>query len=214
MKQYINQVSEIWGLGSITVKNLSSKGQRAVHIIQTDGGNYILKFFPPKIKENLIIKYTESLRYLNTKNPKLAPEIIETFNGDLYSEINGQFAYLMEKIAGRPLQENIEDEYRLGQASARLHQFSDYNIPSCLDIDSIISDMKTKFAEYQFKSEYNKIIDSLPDFNKFKQTFIHTDIGPHNAMIADSNQVIFVDWDDAGQGSPYIDIGYPLITQL
>ena len=40
-----------------------------------------------------------------------------------------------------------------------------------------------------------------------------TYIAPHNAIIRDGS-IIFIDLDDAGIGSKYVDIGYPLIAQF
>jgi len=120
----------------------------------------------------------------------------------------------MEYIEGRQLKDNPHDEYKLGQLSAIMHSYADYNQSSCLVASERLHNMKNRFAEYPFKKEYDEIVNNLPNFDKYKQSFIHTDIRPHNAILDKNDNVLFIDFDDAGMGSPFIDVGYPLITQF
>ncbi|MCR5503887.1 MAG: phosphotransferase, partial [Lachnospiraceae bacterium] len=70
------------------------------------------------------------------------------------------------------------------------------------------------FRDREFVKEFDEILDELPDFEKLDQCFVHTDIGPHNAMIRTNGEVVFIDLDDAGIGSRYLDIGWPFIMQF
>ena len=45
------------------------------------------------------------------------------------------------------------------------------------------------------------------------QCFVHTDIGPHNTMLKSDGKVMFIDLDDTGIGSRYLDLGWPFIMQ-
>lgn len=54
----------------------------------------------------------------------------------------------------------------------------------------------------------------LPDFDAYRQCFIHTDIGPYNAMRDDAGRIVFIDLDDSGIGSQYVDLGWPFISQF
>ena len=46
------------------------------------------------------------------------------------------------------------------------------------------------------------------------QCFVHTDIGPHNTMLRKDGEVVFIDLDDTGIGSRYLDLGWPFIMQF
>lgn len=58
------------------------------------------------------------------------------------------------------------------------------------------------------------ILDAITDFEQLDQCFVHTDMGPHNTMLSKDDKVIFVDLDDAGIGSRYLDLGWPFIMQF
>lgn len=83
-----------------------------------------------------------------------------------------------------------------------------------IEVNALIENMYQRVHEYPFKKEYDRVVGSLPNFDEYKKAFIHTDIGPHNAILNKEGKVIFIDYDDAGRGSIYIDAGYPLITQF
>ncbi len=211
----LKEIENKWHLENIKyILRLYTKGKRTVDLINTNIGKYILKAFPVERGEHIIKRYTHALDYIGSKAIKLAPKIYPNHEKRLFSRIDNQYIYIMEYIKGRQLEETIEDEFKLGERSAILHSYHDYDVSSCLDFKERIYNMKRRFFEYSFKKEYDDIVNSLPNFNAYKQTFIHTDIGPHNALMDKEGNVIFVDFDDAGMGSPYIDIGYPLITQF
>ena len=70
------------------------------------------------------------------------------------------------------------------------------------------------FADRSFKKEFDEILDSLPEFESLSQCFVHTDMGPHNAMMKKNGEVVFIDLDDSGLGSRYLDLGWPFIMQF
>lgn len=70
------------------------------------------------------------------------------------------------------------------------------------------------FAERAFKKEFDEILDSLPEFESLSQSFVHTDIGPHNTMMKKNGDIVFIDLDDSGMGSRYLDLGWPFIMQF
>ncbi|MBS4201702.1 phosphotransferase [Bacillus sp. FJAT-49732] len=208
-------IEEFWGLKNVNViRVIKAKGNRMVKIINSKEGMFVLKGFDPSLSEQLIKHYTSALSYLGACQYRLSPHILKTIDGKLYKKYQSRYMYIMEYIAGNQLKETIEDEYALGQASASLHMIKDYPYHSGINIDERIENMFRRFYNYPFKKEYDNIIKSLPNFNSLRQSFIHSDIGPHNAVKSSEDKVVFIDLDNAGNGSTFIDIGYPLITQF
>jgi len=216
MKLLLKQIEEKWDISELKIiSEFKTNGGRNAYKIEAKEGTYVLKMYPPEFEETNIKKYTDALNFISAKSDiKIAPLIYCNKENALYSKINDRYVYIMEYIEGRLLNDTPQEEYKLGQASANIHKICDYQHRSCLDVQERILNMKNRFSEYPFKNEYDEIVNSLPDFDKYKQTFIHTDIGPHNAIITDDEKIIFIDFDDAGMGSLFIDIGYPLITQF
>lgn len=204
-----------WGLRDVRIAGkIESKGSRSIYIVECCEGKFALKQFAPSLPEARIRQYTHALLHMQGRGLKLSPSICTTMGAELYVRHDDTFLYLMEFVEGEPLRETPEDQYDLGQASALLHTIADYPHESGLNVKERITGMYDRFHDYPFKREYDRIVDDLPDFEAYRQSFIHTDIGPHNAMRADDGRIVFLDFDDAGSGSPLIDAGYPLICQF
>lgn len=142
----------------------------------------------------------------------LAPRIYPARTGEYYVCIQGYRFYLMEYIEGRPMEETPEDAYRIGQAARKLHDLKGYSVKSPE------TQSKKRFYEWfrdrSFVKEFDAILDELPDFEKLDQCLIHSDLGPHNMMLREDGKAIFIDLDDAGIGSRYLDLGWPFIMQF
>ena len=113
--------------------------------------------------------------------------------------------YLMEFIAGRQMEETPEDEYKLGQATRKMHLLQGYNVKSPLTQSK--ERYYTWFRNHAFVKEFDGILDAIPNFEELDQCFVHTDIGPHNAMVRTNGEAVFIDLDDSGIGSRYLDLG-------
>lgn len=210
----VNKILDNWGFkkAEVTYKyNVS--GRKVVYKVDTENGEVILIGIPTHIDENIIIGNTKAHEYLgNLKG--FAPKLIYLSDGNAYMKENQYYFYVTEFISGRQLHETVEDEFLLGQAAAKLHELIDFNNCCSFDCEEKKKVFHEWFPERSFKAEYDAILDSLPNFKVYKQCFIHTDIGPHNALLNNAGEVIFVDPDDAGMGSKYIDLGWPFIMQF
>ncbi len=208
----LQAVLEHWDLLHPRVeKRLQEKSPRLVYRIGGDSGRYVLKGFPRDVREDVIRSNVKAHLFLgNEKN--LAPRIFPLKTGEYYIPDQGYWFYLMEFIEGRQMEETPEDEYRIGQAAKALHRLRGYTLKSP-EIQS-----KKRFYEWfrdrGFAGEFDAVLDTLPDFEKLDQCFVHTDIGPHNTMLRQDGAVVFIDLDDAGIGSRYLDLGWPFIMQF
>lgn len=208
-------IEQKWGLSNIAISRILQKtGERIIYLIEAREGTFVLKVFHPELTLNEIERYTDVLLFFESIGYRHAPKIIRSLDNSAFTKIEDRFIYLMEFIKGLEVSETQEDEYKLGRALAELHNIKGYAYGSNIDISKHINKMLTRFNEYPFKNEYDSIVKSLPDFTKLKQSFIHTDICPLNALKSSNGEIIFIDFDDAGNGCIFIDLGYPLITQF
>ena len=184
---------------------------RQIFMIRTDSGRYVLKGFPEDIPESTVQSNVRAHLFLGNEKG-LAPRIYPARTGEYYVCNQGYRFYLMEYIEGRPMEETPEDEYRIGQAARKLHDLKGYSVKSPE------TQSKKRFYEWfrdrSFVKEFDAILDELPDFEKLDQCLIHSDLGPHNMMLRQDGKAIFIDLDDAGIGSRYLDLGWPFIMQF
>lgn len=211
-KDQIQAVLKHWELrDSCIEKQLHEDSPRLILIVRADSGRFVLKGFPCTMPEKTIRGNVQAHLFLGNEKG-LAPRIYPMKEGGYYLRDREYWFYLMEFIEGRQMEETPEDEYRLGRAARELHALQGYSQGSPED------QSKKRFYEWfrdrPFVKEYYAILDSLPDFRKLDQCFIHSDLGPHNAMISQDGRVVFIDLDDSGMGSRYLDLGWPFIMQF
>ncbi len=185
--------------------------KRPVYKIKTNSGFYILKGFSCEMPETVISSNVQAHLFLGNEKA-VAPRIIPAKTGKFYICDGDFWLYLMEFIDGRQMQETPDDEYMIGKALRQLHELKGYSIKSPF------TQSKKRFYEWfrdrSFVKEFDAILDNIPDFEQLDQCFVHTDMGPHNAMLSKDGKVMFVDLDDAGIGSRYLDLGWPFIMQF
>ena len=208
----IRNVLSNWELANPYIEEqLKEDIARPVYIINTDTGRYILKGFSGETREKTIMSNVQAHLFLGNEMG-CAPRLCSTKTGEHYICDHKYWFYLMEYIEGRQMQETPEDEFRLGQAARELHGLKGYSIKSPF------TQSKKPYYEWlrdrSFVKEFDAILDKIPDFEQLDQCFVHTDMGPHNAILAKDNKVMFVDLDDAGIGSRYLDLGWPFIMQF
>ena len=211
-KVQIQAVLRHWELRDPCIeKQLHEDSPRLILIIRTDSGRFVLKGFPRTMPETTIRGNVQAHLFLGNEKG-LAPRIYPMKEGGYYLRDREYWFYLMEFIEGRQMEETPEDEYRLGRAARELHALQGYSQGSPED------QSKKRFYEWfrdrPFVKEYDAILDCLPDFKKLDQCFIHSDLGPHNAMLSQDGRVVFIDLDDSGMGSRYLDLGWPFIMQF
>ena len=190
---------------------LNEGSGRLIFRINTRSGNYLLKGFKDQMPESTIKSNVQAHLFLGNEHG-MAPRIYPARSGEYYVKEQGHWFYLMEFIEGRNMEETPEDEFLIGQAARKLHSLKGYSVKSPMD------QSKTRFyswfREYEFVKKFDAILDDIPDFEKLDQCFVHTDIGPHNTMLDKDGNVVFIDLDDAGSGSRYLDLGWPFIMQF
>lgn len=212
MELLIKNVLKHWRLENATIDSrFHEDSSRQIYLIIANDKPMLLKGIPDAKSEEVIKGNVFAHEYLGNKK-HIAPELIYTQDGERYVHKEGYFFYLMEFIQGRALEETPEDEYALGKLAKTLHSYDDYKYPSGLNEDK--NRFYEWFKEKPFKKEFDNILDEIPKFSNYNQCFIHTDIGPHNAMMKTTGEVVLIDLDDAGIGCRYLDMGWPFIMQF
>ena len=208
----IQKVLAHWALRDPRVEGQpEARSPRLLCRIGTDSGRFILKGFPGQTPESTIRSNVRAHLFLSG-GKDLAPRVFPLKTGAYYVSEQGYWFYLMECIEGRQMAETPEDEYRLGRAARELHVLRGYPLRSPWDQSK--ERFYGWFRDRPFVREFDAILDALPDFEKLDQCMIHSDLGPHNAMLRQDGRVILIDLDDAGLGSRYLDLGWPFIMQF
>lgn len=203
---------KLWGFSEVKLtERLHPDSPRLIYKVIADGKPYILKGIPEEKSESVIAGNISAHKYLGSEKG-IAPRVFEMADGGYYTKENGFWFYLMEFIAGTPMSGGEKEERLLGELARRYHSYTDYDIPSGM------SENKYRFYEWfhdmPFKREFDGVLDTLPDLGGLDRCFIHTDLGPHNAIIDTAGNVRLIDLDDAGIGCRFLDLGYSLICQF
>ena len=201
-----------WDLNAPRIGEQFNKDSgRLIYKITTASGDYLLKGLPDSTPEDTVAGNVKAHLFLGNGHG-MAPKLYPAKTGEYYVKDSGHWFYLMEFIDGRRMEETPEDEYKLGQATRKMHALQGYSEPSPMTQSK--DRYYTWFRDKEFVKEFDAILDALPDFSKLDQCFVHTDIGPHNAMLRTNGDVVFIDLDDSGIGSRYLDLGWPFIMQF
>ena len=208
----IESVLKNWELNSPRIgEQFNEESARLIFKIKTQSQDYLLKGLPYGVSETTINSNVQAHLFLGNEH-EMAPKIYPTKSGEYYIGHQGYWFYLIEFIDGKEMEETPEDEYKIGQAARRLHNLQGYNVKSPLTQSK--ERLYTWFRKHSFVKEFDALLDALPDFEILDQCFVHTDIGPHNTILRKDGEVVFIDLDDAGVGSRYLDSGWPFIMQF
>ena len=211
-KRRIETVLSNWDLDTPEIsEQFHEDSARLIFRIRTYSRDYLLKGLPCGVSEIIVKSNVQAHLFLGNENG-MAPKLYPTKTGEYYISEQGYWFYLMEFIEGREMEETPDDEYKIGQAARKLHNLQTYDVKSPFTQSK--SRFYTWFRNHSFQKEFDDILDALSDFEELDQCFVHTDIGPHNAMLRQDGEVVFIDLDDAGIGSRYLDLGWPFIMQF
>lgn len=208
----IDSVLAHWDIDAPKISDQFNKDSgRLIYKVTTAAGDYLLKGFRNGTPESVIRGNVQAQLFLGNEHG-MAPMLYPTKAGQYYVNDLGHWFYLMEFIDGRQMEETPEDEYKLGQATRKMHSLQGYAAKSPLTQSK--ARYYSWFRNHEFVKEFDEILDAIPDFEELDQCFVHTDIGPHNAMLRANGDVVFIDLDDSGWGSRYLDLGWPFIMQF
>ena len=214
MLERINNILANWNLTALNLpQQYKTGGGRLVYNVDTTIGKIILKGQPLIVSENVVLNIIRIHEFLGNKH-HLAPKIYYQPNGSALWTDDTHYYYVMEFICGRTANNTPKDWAILGNATAQLHSLIGYDVPCSFNTNEDIQSFKNWYTEKPWKTEFDAIVNGLPNFNNHAQCLIHSDIGPANTLIRDDNSVAFIDLDSAGIGSQFVDLGWPFITHF
>ncbi|MCI8633252.1 MAG: phosphotransferase [Lachnospiraceae bacterium] len=208
-----------WGLISPELlERFHPDSPRIILKVRSENHCYILKGIPAisdgrVISEQTIQGNVCAHQFLGNQKG-IAPRIFSLKDGadSYYLKRDGYWFYLLEFLEGRPMQSTPADEFLLAQTARTLHTIQGYSLPSSLNENK--QRFYAWFSNHPFKAAFNLLLDDLPDFSSYDRCLIHTDLGPHNALIRPDGRAALIDLDDCGIGSRYLDLGWPFIMQF
>lgn len=215
----LHEIMTCWGFSdSELIHQFHTDSPRIVAEFRTENGHYILRGIPQEadgksVGEQTICGNVQAHSFLGNQKG-IAPRIFPVSGDDqlYYVKKDKYWFYLLSFVEGRPMQDTPEDEYLLGKLARVLHTQKGYSYPSALNENK--ERFYGWFQDKPFKRAFDALLDRIPDFGKYDRCLIHTDLGPHNAIVRTDGEAVLIDLDDSGIGSRYLDLGWAFIMQF
>ena len=206
-------ITQHWPLTNPTIELLKKSGERTVYKVTADEGTFIFKIADPAKSEATVLKDTQILRFFEGVNYP-APRLLLSREDTNYVLHEGKCVYAISYLEGGEPESNKENYAKLGEVTAKLHSLQGYTIPTDFTAEVEIPTMLERAKKFNMNEQYTELVKALPDFGQFPKCLIHTDIGSHNSIQLPSEEIVLVDWDDAGIGTRILDLGFPLICDF
>lgn len=218
-RERLNEIMNRWGFPeSEAVERYNPDSPRVVAKIRADDRFFILKGISDtrdsQPRDEKTIQGNVSVHRFLGNQKGIAPKIyqLKDKEQDFCIKKDGYWFYLLEYIEGRQMERTVEDEFLLGKLARQLNSYTQYSFPSSQNEDK--QRFYGWFEDKEFKPQFDNLLNHLPDFGQYDRCLIHTDLGPHNAIVRTDGTAALIDLDDAGIGSRYLDIGWAFIMQF
>lgn len=209
-------VEKNWPLTDVLIQTLPNQGQAGVvGLVVSNEGKFVYKIAGAWKEKQALTQDLLGVELLLKKGFHSVPKILRTRGNNFLIEIKGSYVYLLEYIDGSIPDKSAETYKKLGLLTAELHSVEGYPYKTEFTPAAIIESNLYKIAyELPFKTEYLKVVDTLPEFKDLPEVVIHTDIAPSNAVLKENGELVLLDWDDVGLGARVLDVSFPLIQQF
>lgn len=210
-------VEKLWPLSGVSIGKIlkTTAGSRTVSVIHANEGLFVCKIADEWKTTAALSKDLQIFDLLPRLGFKHIPKLLKTRQGELFIKNNGTYLYLLEYVGEKHPDATTKTYHKLGIITTQLHSLKRYPHETEFRPQTIIEkDLPTIAKTLPFETEYMKLVESLPAFDKLPGCVIHTDIGPGNTIEKSNEELTLVDWDDAGVGIRVLDIAFPLIQQF
>ncbi|MSP13762.1 MAG: aminoglycoside phosphotransferase family protein [Chloroflexi bacterium] len=196
--------------------------EKIIYKVISNGQSLLLRIYLQE-KNGDTIPDIEILEFLERNNYPAA-RIIKNKDDEPAFIDDKRIVVLTTFIEGKEVEGTPEELYLLGQTLGKLHKLdvSDATLPNASMLPkNELSWVKGKLEEFQnkvpgeLKKRYEQLLQEIESFDlieDLRKTLIHNDAHSGNAIITPEGQVIYIDWEGAGLGSPIIDLAFLLMT--
>lgn len=156
-----------------------------------------------------------------------APRVVRALDGSSAVEHGGSKLVVTSFIDGVLVESGANTPaglYGMGRTIGRLHALDplDAHLPGA----DFMPKNQVPWAESRLHavadrvpSQWRRRLDemlqtlaAIPDLTESPACLVHNDCHPGNAVQRDNGEVVLIDWDGAGLGSPLLDLGFLLIA--
>ena len=203
---------ELWPLSHVKVGLiLQQREDRLACALLADEGRFIYKIVNQARSDSQVLQDTSAFGLLRRRGLCHLPVLLKTRADENYTKIQERFVYIMHFVEGENKSRSPRKWAQLAEIAADLHEITDYPYASPMTIESEFAKAELNSTRSPFAREVSEVIDQLPRFEGLSQSVIHADLNLENAILTPNNELVLVDWEDAGVGPTVLDLGYPLL---
>lgn len=229
----LKSLLDIWGINKsldIKAEDIFYETDRETHI-WTIGEDYILKMTNGERE----MKNNVNISKLLLKSGIPGQKVVETVNGDFYTELNNKYYGLFTKIKGEVIKNYFEDDYvkrgfYLGECAARLHKGLKTLTKDVMEKEKIWDNNMIEELNGWVKEEIDKYLpqsnlskEEIDYFNNIKRDFnenfeelylklprqiIHRDFHGENMIFENDELVGYIDFDLTQVNARIFDVCY------
>jgi Ser/Thr protein kinase RdoA (MazF antagonist) len=191
-------------------------GENEVYPVDAEEGRFIVKVTGDWTVRELAEQTTGLLALFNSRGYTWAPTLRPLANGGHFTEREGRFIYLMERVEGSPPAESSEAWGRLGALVSEINSVSGISGGFVRDFEAFRANLLKASVRYKFGQYYADLVRSLPsmDTPELPLALVHPDLHLGQVMQRPDGSWVVIDWDDAGIGQRVASLGYPLILEF
>jgi hypothetical protein len=153
------------------------------------------------------------LQFLDDQSFTHAPLLLLTRAGEVAASTVLGDAIVMEHVP-HPLREDEPDSWlELGAVAATLNGLRGFGEPFVVDVVSAFDEIRAHAVQHGRPAEIEELLaHAAPLQDAPRDAFVHGEINGANARRRGDGTIVLLDWDQAGDGAPALDLGYPLVT--
>ncbi|HHD2753671.1 TPA: phosphotransferase enzyme family protein [Clostridium perfringens] len=232
-KEELQSLLDIWGIDKnlvIKAEDIFYETDRETHIWAI-GEDYILKM----TNDEREMKNNVNISKLLLKSGIPGQKIVETVDGDFYTELNNKYYVLFTKIKGEVIKDYFEDDYvkrgfYLGECAARLHKGLKTLTEDVMEKEKIWDNNMIKELNGWVKEQIDKYLpqsnlskEEIYCFNNIKRDLnenfeelylklprqiIHRDFHGENMIFENDELVGYIDFDLTQVNARIFDVCY------
>lgn len=216
-RRLLNMVYSRYDLASpIDFTVIAEKNDRTLYSLETLTGTLIVKVLEEIRTLGEVRSATEVCRIAQEKGVPV-PDIVRTSGGKCYTHHGKRYVYLYRFADGDGLIFNQGSAEFVGRMLARLHsQKPNAQITKKQFIPAkILGQCKKMLDSLSLDDPYywnfiEETAGRLHEFDKLPVRLVHGDLSYGNILRRSSKVMFLIDFDEAGQGTPILELGYIL----